>query len=328
MQDFRKSVLQSSLWLKDISQDTFSWSAGKHRLFHACRRAYLIRYYIAQGGWDAGASQIARKAFTEKYLRTFPAWLAEMLADSLAETLLQLKNVPKHKRRGELIHALKLHLSHRIFLADIFLESREYLNDPKKLALFDLYYRTGRFSSIKEIPEECKRFYKEFFTFFPDSAMLERILETDVLSWRVPPDFILMHCGSLPVYLRPRIYAFDRGGILSLEFNLYPQEKDRPKVSYADTHGNLADSLFASYVSGRYNTAVVECRSFMQCAGKVMEDSYAPSPADEEQIHDSAGEMLAVLPSSSSSLKDFPPSREPQRCSRCLFPGTCSYLEC
>ena len=149
MQDFRKSVLQSSLWLKDISQDTFSWSAGKHRLFHACRRAYLIRYYIAQGGWDAGASQIARKAFTEKYLRTFPAWLAEMLADSLAETLLQLKNVPKHKRRGELIHALKLHLSHRIFLADIFLESREYLNDPKKLALFDLYYRTGRFSSIK-----------------------------------------------------------------------------------------------------------------------------------------------------------------------------------
>ena len=132
MQDFRKSVLQSSLWLKDISQDTFSWSAGKHRLFHVCRRAYLIRYYIAQGGWDAGASQIARKAFTEKYLRTFPAWLAEMLADSLAETLLQLKNVPKHKRRGELIHALKLHLSHRIFLADIFLESREYLNDPKK----------------------------------------------------------------------------------------------------------------------------------------------------------------------------------------------------
>ena len=137
-----------------------------------------------------------------------------------------------------------------------------------------------------------------------------------------------MHCGSLPVYLRPRIYAFDRGGILSLEFNLYPQEKDRPKVSYADTHGNLADSLFASYVSGRYNTAVVECRSFMQCAGKVMEDSYAPSPADEEQIHDSAGEMLAVLPSSSSSLKDFPPSREPQRWSRCLFQGTWSYLEC
>ena len=64
MQDFRKSVLQSSLWLKDISQDTFSWSAGKHRLFHACRRAYLIRYYIAQGGWDAGASQIARKMVT------------------------------------------------------------------------------------------------------------------------------------------------------------------------------------------------------------------------------------------------------------------------
>lgn len=95
-----------------------------------------------------------------------------MLADSLAETLLQLKNVPKHKRRGELIHALKLHLSHRIFLADIFLESREYLNDPKKLALFDLYYRTGRFSSIKEIPEECKRFYKEFFTFSPTPQCL------------------------------------------------------------------------------------------------------------------------------------------------------------
>ena len=74
MHDFRKSVLQSALWLRDISQDTFSWSAEKHRLFGTCRRAYLIRYYIAQGGWDASASPIARKAFTEKYLRTFPAW--------------------------------------------------------------------------------------------------------------------------------------------------------------------------------------------------------------------------------------------------------------
>lgn len=328
MHDFRKSVLQSSLWLKDISQDTFSWSAGKHRLFHSCRRAYLIRYYIAQGGWDAGASQIARKAFTEKYLRTFPAWLAEMLEASLAEALLQLKNVPKHRRREELIHTLKLRLSHRIFLAGVFLEKREYLNDPKKLSLFDLYYRTGRFSCVKEILKECKEFYKEFFAFLPGSALLERILETDVLSWRIPPDFILMRCGSLPVYLRPRIFAFSQGGILSLEFNLYPQEQDRPKVSYADAQENLADALFASYVSGRYNTAAIECRSFIQYAGSVAENSYAPSPAEEKLIHDSAGEMLAVLPSSSTSLKDFPPSREPRRCSRCLFQGVCSYLEC
>ena len=327
MHDFRKSVLQSSLWLKDISQNTFSWSAGKHRLFHACRRAYLIRYYIAQGGWDAGASQIARKAFTEKYLRTFPAWLSEMLEGALSEALLLLKNVPVHKRGKELIQALKLSLSRRIYLAEIFLENREYLNDPKKLSLFDLYYRPGRFSSVKEIPEECKRFFKEFFITFPDSGMFRKILETDVLSWRVPPDFILMHCGSLPVYLRPRIYAFGRDGVLSLEFHLHPRERDLPEVSYADTPGVLADSLFASYVSGRYHAAA-ECRSFMLCAGNVTEDAYTPSPADEERIHDSASEMLSVLPSSASSLEDFPPSREPQRCSRCLFQGTCSYLEC
>lgn len=331
MHDFRKSVFQAALWLRDISQETFSWSAGKHRLFHTCRRAYLIRYYIAQGGWDASASQIARKAFTEKYLRTFPAWLTELLTESLSDTLLQLRSVPEHKRKEELIRTLKLRLSHRIFLAETFLMERKDLTDPKKLSFFDLYYRTGRFSSGREILAQSKQFFRDFFACFPSSSLLERILRTDVLAWRVPPGFLLMKCKSIPVYLRPRIYALAGDGVTALSFALFPSEEDRPKVSYSSSEPSaesLADSLFASYASGRFNTEKVATFIFTLCGRDVEEDAFLPSPAPESLILESAAEMLAHLPSSRASLEDFPPSPEVSRCARCPFQGTCSYLEC
>ena len=331
MHDFRKSVFQSALWLRDISQATFSWSAEKHRLFHSCRRAYLIRYYIAQGGWDTSASPIARKAFTEKYLRTFPAWLAELLTESLSDTLLHLRSVPKHKQKEELIRTLKLRLSHRIFLADTFLMERGDLADPKKLSFFDLYYQTGRFSTARDIIAQCKCFFRDVFPFFSSSSLAERLLNTDLLAWRVPPDFLLMKCGTVPVYLRPRIHAFTKDGVLFLSFILYPSEADRPKVSYSGMEpsaGTLSDSLFASYATGHFNTESVTCHSLIQCEREFAEETFLPSPAPEKLIRESAAEMLECIPASTDSLADFPPSPEPSRCAHCLFQGTCSYLEC
>ncbi len=331
MHDFRKSVLQSALWLRDISQDTFSWSAEKHRIFHTCRRAYLIRYYIAQGGWDASASPIARKAFTEKYLRTFPAWLEELFSESLSDALLQLRTVPKHRYADELIHTLKLRLSHRIFLAEAFLAEKRDLTDPKKLSFFDLYYRTRRFSGRRQIIAECKQFFRKFLSCLPASSLAERILRTDALAWRVPPAFLLTHCGAIPVYLRPRIHAFDQGEAVFLSFSLFPSESDLPHTGYScgePDAGALGDSLFASYASGRFRTERITCHAVMQCGPEFSEEELRPSPAPEKLIRESAARMLAHLPSSADSLEDFPPGREPARCSRCRFQGTCSYLDC
>ena len=53
MRDFEQEVTNAAGPLPPIRTEEFSWSLARHYLFRFCRRAYFIRYYLAQGGWDA-----------------------------------------------------------------------------------------------------------------------------------------------------------------------------------------------------------------------------------------------------------------------------------
>ena len=62
MRDFEQEVINAAGPLPPIRTEEFSWSLARHYLFRFCRRAYFIRYYLAQGGWDAYSHTLAREA--------------------------------------------------------------------------------------------------------------------------------------------------------------------------------------------------------------------------------------------------------------------------
>jgi len=75
MRDFQADIIHAAIAGKPIPASEFSWSPARFRLFHFCRRAYFIRYYLAQGGWNVNSHPLARSAYLEKYLPSFPDWM-------------------------------------------------------------------------------------------------------------------------------------------------------------------------------------------------------------------------------------------------------------
>ena len=101
MRDFDREVMNASGPLPPIQTEEFSWSLARHFLFRICRRGYFIRYYLAQGGWDAYSHTLAREAYFSKYLMPFDTWLSRTLRDSIREAFAKMNaGVPGHKRRG------------------------------------------------------------------------------------------------------------------------------------------------------------------------------------------------------------------------------------
>ena len=86
MRDFEREVMNAAGPLPPIRTEEFSWSLARHYLFNFCRRGYFIRYYLAQGGWDAYSHTLAREAYFSKYLIPFDTWLSRTLRDSIRET--------------------------------------------------------------------------------------------------------------------------------------------------------------------------------------------------------------------------------------------------
>jgi len=89
MRDFIYDVQQAAI--KDIRVPIrvtdFSWSILRYDLFRTCKRAYFLRYYLAQGGWDKYAHELVREAYFEKYMTTVNEWIRQTFQNSISEVI-------------------------------------------------------------------------------------------------------------------------------------------------------------------------------------------------------------------------------------------------
>ncbi|OQA83870.1 MAG: PD-(D/E)XK nuclease superfamily protein [Lentisphaerae bacterium ADurb.Bin242] len=325
MPDFDRFVLEATSWKEDVSPGTFSWSAAKYRLFRFCERAYFLRHYLAQGGWDAYSCERAQQAFLEKYLSTFDEWLGSVIEDSLDRALRE--TMPYHVSSGRgaaLTEALQVHVSRHLLRAEPELRFEEYWSDPKKLSFAELYYHTGEFASYKELLEAAREILSGFFSGLESSGLMERLLELDPLGWRLPPDFVEFPFAGTRIHMRPWLWALHRGKAVGIAFRFVHNPAKVPERKYADPGNGLSEKVFALRVSQRYAGWSPEVWNGV-CVGDRFEwSSFRPSPVTEEFVRDSTLAMLEKITAVPSiALTDFPKTEESAACENCRFRGVC-----
>ncbi len=325
MPDFDRFVLEATSWREDVSPGTFSWSAAKYWLFHGCERAYFLRHYLAQGGWNSYSCELAQRAFLEKYLSTFDEWLGEMVEDSLDRALRETMPYRVASGRGAaLMEAFQVHVSRRLLLAEPELRAEEFWSDPKKLSFAELYYHTGEFASHRELLESAREVLTGFFSGLESSGLMESLLELDPLGWRLPPEHVEFPFGGTSVHMRPWLLALHRGKAVGIAFRFVHDPAKMPERKYGDSANGLSEKVFARRISERYSGWHSEVWNGVCVGDRFAWSSFRPAPLAEEFVRDSVGEMLGkIIGSSTVSLSDFPKTEEPSVCENCRLRGVC-----
>lgn len=329
MPDFDRFVLEATSWRKDVSAGTFSWSAARHLLFKSCKRAYFLRHYLAQGGWNAYSSELAKQAFLEKYLSSFDEWLGFVVQDSLSRALQE--TIPYYdlsERGAALMEAFQVQVSRHLLLAEPVLRFEEYLLDPKKLSFAELHYRTGEFASHDELLETARKTLGGFFSQLEASGLLERLLEIDPLGWRLPPGFIEFPFADTRIHLHPWLLALHKGKVIGVSFHFHRDLAGLPKREYGAPENDLQEKVFALYVSERYAGHIPEVWNGVRIGDHFEWNSFQPSVVTEDLIMDSTHEMLEKITASPTvALSDFPKTEETASCEICRFRGVCRSMD-
>lgn len=325
MPDFDRFVLEATSWREGVSPGTFSWSAGKFRLFRACERAYFLRHYLAQGGWNAYSRECSQRAFLEKYLSTFDEWLGEVAEDSLDRALREtMPYRVSSGRSAALMEAFQVHVSRRLLLAEPELRAEEFWTDPKKLSFSELYYHTGEFASHRDLLESAREIFTGFFAGLESSGFMERLMELDPLGWRLPRECVEFPFAGTSVHMRPWLLALHRGRAVGIAFRFVHDPEKMPDRNYGDPGNGLSEKVFARRIAERYAGWSPEVWNGV-CVGDRFEwSSFRPSPVTEDFVRDSVREMLEkVLGNASISLSDFPKTETPSFCETCRLRGVC-----
>ena len=326
MRDFEREVINAAGPLPPIRTEEFSWSLARHYLFRFCRRAYFIRYYLAQGGWDAYSHTLAREAYFSKYLMPFDTWLSRTLRDSIREAFAKMSaGAPGHKRRGFGFYLLR-QIGKATADLQISLKNREYLFDAKRPAILEYHLGIGDFADVDKLTEMAVSILGDAYAMLSRSDIIADISNLSFVDLRTDDVFISIDRKGFPVWLVPGLIYFREGvaSAINAEVRLTRGETD------ADFFARIGrmNSLFALYCKGRYPGFPVNITTFTfsQELSSVVYNLFEPDI--ESLIDQSSAEMLALIDRDGlAHPEDFPPCGNGEACRGCRYQSACRLLE-
>jgi len=326
MRDFDREVINASGPLPPIRTEEFSWSLARHYLFRSCRRAYFIRYYLAQGGWDAYSHTLAREAYFSKYLMPFDTWLSHTLRDSIRESFAKMSaGVPGHKRRGFGFYLLR-QIGKATADLQISLKNREYLFDAKRPAILEHHLGIGDFADVDKITSMAVSILGDAYAMLSQSDIIADVSNLSFVDLRTDEVFLSIDCKGFPVWIVPGLIYFREGvaSAISAEVRITGGE------SNADFFKRIGrqDSLFALYCRERYPGFPVNITTFTfsQELSSVVYNLFEPDV--EPLIDESSAEMLALIDKDGlAHPEDFPACKDRSACARCRYQSACRLLE-
>ena len=326
MRDFEREVINAAGPLPPIRTEEFSWSLARHYLFRFCRRAYFIRYYLAQGGWDAYSHTLAREAYFSKYLMPFDTWLSRTLRDSIREAFAKMSaGAPGHKRRGFGFYLLR-QIGKATADLQISLKNREYLFDAKRPAILEYHLGIGDFADVDKLTEMAVSILGDAYAMLSRSDIIADISNLSFVDLRTDDVFISIDRKGFPVWLVPGLIYFREGvaSAINAEVRLTRGEND------ADFFARIGrmNSLFALYCKGRYPGFPVNITTFTfsQELSSVVYNLFEPDI--ESLIDRSSAEMLALIDRDGlAHPEDFPPCGNGEACRGCRYQSACRLLE-
>lgn len=319
MRDFQADVIRAARSGKPLPEGGFSWSPARMHLFRFCYRAYFIRYYLAQGGWNIHADPVARTAYMEKHLPTFQQFLSRTLESSVKDALSYAVQREKKERREIFKRALVQGLEKRITALVISLEQQDYLSDPKLPGLLEVFHGEEEFSRAEEIGPRCAGIYAKILPkLLEEKVLVEMVDNLSPLALRRGEDFLALPWRSFTVWLHAGIISTEGDTVTSLQFHAGPEPAD---------HG-LDAALFHEYVRQkmRRDKAVFNIFRFNESGGTSCE-TIAPGPVAMDRVDvSSTGMVRMVRDDGQVYLNDFEPTADTGKCAACPFRMTCSNL--
>ena len=217
MRDFEQEVSNAAGPLPPIQTEEFSWSLARHYLFRFCRRAYFIRYYLAQGGWDAYSHTLAREAYFSKYLMPFDTWLSRTLRDSIREAFAKMSaGSPGHKRRGFGFYLLR-QIGKATADLQMSLKNREYLYDAKRPAILEHHLGIGDFADVDKLTDMAVSILGDAYAMLSRSDIIADLANISFVDLRTDDVFISVDYNGFPVWLVPGLIYFHEGAACAID---------------------------------------------------------------------------------------------------------------
>lgn len=162
-----------------ILKNEFSWSVSRAQLFQSCQRAYYFSYYGSWNGWDRNAPERVRQLYILKNVKTMPLWAGAVVHDLIKDAL------ERFVRTGVLPAAAELQGLARERLRAGWVEAtgRQWLDQPKKTNLFELYYGNGK-TLPKELTDSIRERVYTALEAFATSAAVRHFLQVPVSGWK------------------------------------------------------------------------------------------------------------------------------------------------
>ena len=302
MRDFEREVINAAGPLPPIRTEEFSWSLARHYLFRFCRRAYFIRYYLAQGGWDAYSHTLAREAF------------AKMSA-----------GVPGHKRRGFGFYLLR-QIGKATADLQISLKNREYLYDAKRPAILEHHLGIGDFADVDKLTAMAVSILGDAYAALSRSDLIADVSNLSFVDLRTDDVFISIDYKGFPVWLVPGLIYFREGVASAINTEVRLTERENSADFFARI--GRQNSLFSLYCRERYPGFPVNITTFTfsQELSSVVYNLFEPDI--ETLIDGSSAEMLALIDKDGLvHPEDFPPCENRDYCRKCRYQSACRLLE-
>lgn len=324
MRDFQADVLSGALAGKPIPASEFSWSAARNRLFSECRRAYFIRYYLAQGGWNVHAHRLTRTAYLEKHIPPFAVWLAQTLENSAASALTGLRFIGQNRKR-DFAGSLPRALGREVSALASSLQRKAYLDDPKLPGVREHFlwregFRTADEVVARAVPvltRACEFLTQSDFAVSPDGT------ESPLRDTACP--FLEIPRHTFSIWLK--------GGILRNCGRTVSLLRFRYRADDADAgDGDGVDSaLFSAFAKSR-NPFCESCLTTLVFSRSSAEFVPAPPPLPSKILWDfidgsAAGMLAAISPDGTVRAEDFPETADWEQCASCAFAGSCAMLQ-
>lgn len=323
MRDFEQDILYAAHAGEPIPASEFSWSVARHNLFRFCRRAYFIRYYLAQGGWNLHAHPLCRTAYLEKYLPTLDQWIATAFEKAVSAALEIASTKRNEDTRADAFRTLLLkQIQQQVGALYRSLENRAYLEDPKLPALREHYRCEEDFLDLDRLCGRIVRRFGEACAVFLNSEFIRSVEKLSYPDYRLNQKFLCLPWRGFSVYLHGGIIRFEADNVIMLSIAPETESGNKRFVMGLET------AIFERIVKYQWLNRVPSLEKFL-----IGEDSaaflFTPESLPAADVIDVSAEAMLLLVDENGMVKidDFPECDDTEQCTFCQFRNTCESLK-
>lgn len=328
MRDFVADVIGAALPDPIRRAGEFSWSAARHFLFTRCRRAYFIRYYLAQGGWNSHADTLSRTAYFEKHIPSFSVWAESALERAVRNSLRNLPaRMDKTRRARIFMQMLIRELGYESGALKNSLEEHSWESDPKLPAIRETLEGIASFRTPVQVAEKCAAVFTNVCRVLSSSTFPSLMASLVPMNFRMAGDFLPLPWHGFTLWLPAHLLYVEKDCAHMIRFHCERSGGCKDENFFARLR--IESWLLEQWIHARHPSFSFNCRTMVFSEESVELFHTLPAlPGMVDFIDGSSSAMLAMIHADGTvNANDFPESEDKDFCGECPFRITCRRMK-